>query len=172
MALSRLHHGVLLLVAIAVPVVAGGQSHGKAPKGTMLIRAEDLAWREAPASLLKGARIALVEGDPAKEGPFVARFRFPDGYRVLPHWHPKRERVTVLSGTLYVGMGEKFERDKGMAMPAGTFGSWPEKMAHFGWASGETVIQIHGIGPWEIHYIDPKDDPRNNKDKSKSPDSR
>src|SRR5688572_4918469 len=136
-------------------------AHGEHPatvmKGAELHLPTQLKWQDAPASLPKGAQIALLEGDPAKEGPFVVRFKFPDNYIVAPHTHPKRERVTVLRGTLHVGMGKKFDRKRAFAMPAGAYGSWPENMAHFGWFSGETIIQLHGIGPWAIHYIDPSD---------------
>jgi hypothetical protein len=117
-------------------------------------------WTEAPTSIPPGAKIAVLEGDPSKEGPFVLRLRLPDGYRVPPHTHPKPERVTVLTGMLYIGMGEKFDPKGGYAMPAGTFGTWGAGMAHFAWTKGETVIQLHGIGPWSIHYLNPADDPR------------
>jgi hypothetical protein len=129
-------------------------------KGAELFLAAELKWQDAPASLPRGAKIALLEGDPNKEGLFVMRIKFPDGYRIMPHTHPKRERVTVISGTLHVGMGAKYNEKAGRAMPTGSFGTWPEGMKHFGWATGETVIQLHGIGPWSIQYVNPDDDPR------------
>src|SRR5688572_3278908 len=96
---------VLLTLAI-LPLAAFAQQRHGLMKGAFLYKPDDVKWQDAPPSLLKGAKIALLEGDPAKEGPFVVRFKFPDEYKVLPHVHPKRERVTVLQGTLYVGMGE------------------------------------------------------------------
>ena len=60
-------------------------------------------------------------------------------------------------------MGDKFDTQKGMEMPAGSFGTWPAGMKHFAWAKGETVIQVHGTGPWSIEYVNPDDDPRNKK---------
>jgi quercetin dioxygenase-like cupin family protein len=122
-----------------------------------------LKWEHAPPSLPKGAKVALLEGNPAKPGPFVMRVKLPDGYRVPPHTHPKRERVTVISGTFYIGMGDKFDRAKGKKMSAGTYGSWPAGMKHFAWVKGETVIQLHGDGPWSIKYLNPADDPRNSE---------
>ena len=83
-----------------------------------------------------------------------------DGFRVMPHTHPKDERVTVISGTLYLGMGGKFDEKAGKAMPAGSYGRTGAGMKHFGWARGETVLQLHGEGPWAVEYVDPKDDPR------------
>jgi hypothetical protein len=73
------------------------------------------------------------------------------------------EHVTVVSGTFNLGMGDKFDDKAGQAMPAGTFGFLPPMMKHFAWATGETVIQLHGMGPWEIVYVNPADDPRGAK---------
>jgi hypothetical protein len=123
----------------------------------------EVKWKDGPGSLPAGAKFAVLEGDPAKEGPFVMRLWFPDGYRIPPHWHPKVERVTVLSGTFNLGMGEKFDQSATREMTAGTFGFWPAGMRHFAWAKGETVLQLHGIGPWMITYVNPADDPRNVK---------
>ena len=105
----------------------------------------------------------MLEGDSTKEGPFVMRIRFPDGFRIPPHWHPKVERVTVISGTLNLGMGEKFDQSATREMPAGTYGFWPAGMRHFAWVRGQTVVQLHGTGPWIFTYVNPADDPRNAK---------
>ncbi len=107
--------------------------------------------------------IAVLEGDPTKEGPFVFRVKIPDGYRVPPHMHPKAERVTVISGTFNIGMGDKFDEKATKEMPAGTYGYWEAGMKHFVWAKGETVLQFHGMGPWSIQYVNPDDDPRKTK---------
>lgn len=120
-------------------------------------------WKDGPASLPAGAKLALLEGDPTKEGLFVMRLRLPDGYRIPPHWHPKVERITVISGSFNLGMGEKFDQTSTREMAAGTFGFWQAGMRHYVWAKGETVIQLHGIGPWVISYVNLTDDPRNAK---------
>jgi quercetin dioxygenase-like cupin family protein len=122
-----------------------------------------IEWKEGPAALPPGAKMAALEGDPTKEGPFVVRFQFPAGYRVPPHTHPKTVRVTVISGTLYLAAGESLDRTSAKSVPAGSFGSWPAGMKHAAWSEGETVIQLHGIGPWQINYVNPADDPRNAK---------
>src|SRR5438105_11758726 len=111
---------------------------------------EKVKWKEGPPSLPKGAMIAVLEGDPNKEGPFVFRVKVPDGYRVPVHTHPKPERVTVIAGTFHIGMGDKFEADKTQPMPVGTYGVWPPGMKHFVWVKGETIVQFHGDGPWII----------------------
>jgi quercetin dioxygenase-like cupin family protein len=122
-----------------------------------------IKWVDGPPSLPPGAKFAVLEGDPSKEGAFTMRVRLPDGYRIPPHIHPKVEHVTVISGVFNFGMGEKFDQSASKEMPAGTFGYWPAGMKHFAWARGETVVQLHGIGPWNIEYLNPADDPRKSK---------
>jgi len=122
-----------------------------------------IEWRQGPAALPAGAKMAALEGDPTKEGPFVVRFQFPAGYHIAPHTHPKMERVTVISGTLYLASGEALDRNSAKSLPAGSFGFWPAGMKHTAWSEGETIIQLHGIGPWQINYVNPADDPRNTK---------
>jgi hypothetical protein len=124
---------------------------------------QDLEWLKGPPSLPTGAQIAVLEGDPAKAGPFVFRVKVPDGYRIPPHTHPRPERVTVISGTFFLGMGPSFDPSKARQMPAGTYGTWAAGMKHFVWVKGETVVQFHGDGPWQIHYVNANDDPRNKK---------
>jgi hypothetical protein len=123
----------------------------------------DVKWKDGPGSLPPGAKFAVLEGDPSKEGPFTMRLMFPDGYKIAPHWHPKVERITVISGTFNLGMGDKFDQAATKAMPAGTYGFWPAEMKHFAWTKGETVLQLHGIGPWSLTYVNPADDPRTKK---------
>ena len=128
-----------------------------------LFQPDKIEWKDGPSSLPKGAKIAVLEGDPTKDGPFVFRVKVPDGYRIPVHTHPKAERVTVISGTFNIGMGEKFDAQATQAMPAGTYGHWATGMKHFVWIKGETVVQFHGMGPWSIQYVNPADDPRNQK---------
>ena len=122
-----------------------------------------IEWKAGPAAIPPGAKMAVLEGDPTKEGPFVVRFQFPDAYHIAPHTHPKTERVTVISGNLYLATGEMLDRANAKKLPAGSFGYWPAGMKHTAWSEGETVIQLHGIGPWQINYVNPADDPRNAK---------
>jgi quercetin dioxygenase-like cupin family protein len=128
-----------------------------------IYRAPEIKWQPGPASLPAGAKMAALEGNPTQEGPFTVRFLLPDGYKIPPHTHPKVEHVTVISGTFNLGMGEKFDASAGQEFPAGTFGFWPTGMKHFAWTKGETIIQLHGIGPWAINYINSADDPRTKK---------
>lgn len=92
------------------------------------------------------------------------RIRMPDGYRVPPHRHSKQERVTVISGVLNLGSGDRFDAKKTQALGPGTYSSMPAGMTHFGWMTGETVLQLSTIGPWSITYVDPNDDPRRKRE--------
>jgi quercetin dioxygenase-like cupin family protein len=152
---------VLALAALSLASGVGAQHEEK--KREVMVTPANIKWQDGPPSLPKGARIAVLEGDPSKKGSFVMRAKLPDGYKIAPHTHPKDERVTVISGTLYLGMGAKFDRVEGMALPAGSYARMPAGMKHYGWAKGETIIQINGEGPWSIEYVDPKDDPRKGK---------
>jgi hypothetical protein len=124
---------------------------------------KEMRWQDGPKSLPAGAKMAILEGDPAKEGPFVFRLRLPDGYKVPLHTHPKTERVTVFYGTFNIVMGENGDPKAAKKMPAGSFGHWPAGMKHYVWVEKETEVQFHGIGPWTINYVNPADDPRKQK---------
>jgi quercetin dioxygenase-like cupin family protein len=154
---------VVVLVLLACRLL---QADEHEMKGFKLHSAEKIEWQEGPPSLPNGAKIAVLEGDPTKEGPFVFRVKLPDGYRIPPHTHPKTERVTVISGTFNLGMGETFDAERSMPMPAGTYGYWEAGMKHFVWIKGETVVQFHGLGPWTIQYLNPANDPRNERTKT------
>ncbi len=119
----------------------------------------DIQWVDAPPTIPPGAKMALLEGDPSKAGYFAMRLKFPSGYKLMPHWHPNVERVTVISGTLHMGIGDTFSETGAHAMTAGTYGSMPPKVNHYAWAEGETEVQITTLGPWKLVYVNPADDP-------------
>ena len=125
----------------------------------------DVVWTDGPAAIPPGAKRAILEGDPGKEGYYTQRLKFPEGYKIAPHTHPQGEHVTVLSGSLNMGMGEKFDQSAGQTLPAGSYFTMPAGMQHFVWTTGETVVQLSGIGPQNIVYVNPADDPRNNQKK-------
>jgi quercetin dioxygenase-like cupin family protein len=129
-------------------------------KGHVMVRPDDINWGPAPPSLPAGAQIAVLSGDPGKAGSYVLRAKLPDGYKIPPHWHPTDENVTVLKGTFVAGKGEKFDADAGHDLAAGSFVCMPKGMRHFAWCKGETILQIHGVGPFEIYYVNAADDPR------------
>ena len=130
----------------------------------VIVKPANVKWGPAPPSLPSGAQIAVLAGDPAKAGAtFTIRAKLPDGYQVPPHWHPTDENVTVIQGTFLVGRGEKFDLKTTEELPAGSFMHMPKTMRHFAAAKGETIIQVHGTGPFEVNYVNAADDPRKKK---------
>jgi quercetin dioxygenase-like cupin family protein len=125
---------------------------------------QQVQWGPAPPFVPPGAQMAVLEGDPsASSGDYTIRVKTPDGYVVPPHWHPKRENVTVVSGALALGMGDKFDEKKMTMLPAGSFGYLDPDMHHYAKAKGATVVQIHGTSPLQFNYVNPNDDPSKKK---------
>ena len=161
-AIARTGTGALEQDAGAAQPAAAGAAAAH-PAHHKVFLPDKIDWRDGPPSLPAGAKFVVLEGDPAKPGFFAMRAKLPDGFKVPPHWHPGVERVTVLSGTFHLGAGEKFDKSSAQALPAGSYSSMQPGMKHFGWAQGETVIQIATEGPWGITYVNPADDPRGPK---------
>jgi quercetin dioxygenase-like cupin family protein len=126
----------------------------------IVVTPDAIKWAPAPAILPGGAKLAVLEGDPAKPGSFTMRLSMPAGYRIPPHFHPVTEHVTVIGGTFYVGMGDTFDASKASALPTGTFAALEPGVRHFAFTKGATTIQLHGVGPWSLTYVNPADDPR------------
>lgn len=145
-------------LAVGAGLLTAGQTlaqdeHVVVPEG-------ELDYSAGPPSLPEGAEFAVLWGDPGAAAPFALRLKFPDGYLIPPHSHPRNEVVTVISGTFELGDGEDADREAAEALPAGSFFAFPPGMVHYAYADGETVVQLNSIGPWDIHYVDPADDPR------------
>jgi hypothetical protein len=120
---------------------------------------EGLKWGDGPEVLPKGAKLAVLQGDPMKPGPYVLRLQFPAGYKIAPHSHSKDENVTVMSGTLMLGMGDKPDMKAMKTIKPGEYGSIPAKQNHYAMAKTAAIIQIHGDGPFDISYVNADDDP-------------
>jgi len=148
---------VLGLLVTFASATAGETYRGD---GHMMLTPEQMTWGPV-ASMGEGAEIAFIEGDISESEPFTFRLRMEDGYRILPHVHPAYERVTVLQGTLHFAHGKQFDKEQTHALPVGSVAIMPPGDPMFGYAEGETIIQLHGTGPWGIEYINPEDDPRN-----------
>jgi len=119
-----------------------------------IVHFENLEW----APLIKGCDLASVDGDPNAEGrPFALRLRCADGAEIPAHWHPTDENITVLKGTLLVGVGETFDEAKLQAMNVGNFVSLPKEVRHFTMSKGETIVQIHGVGPFQANWVNPSE---------------
>jgi quercetin dioxygenase-like cupin family protein len=143
------------LTAFAQPVSAQESHHTVVTPG-------EIDFGQGPPSLPEGAQIAVLYGNPGEDGEFVLRLKFPAGYAILPHTHPKDEIVTVISGKLGLAAGDKLDRSAAPLLAAGSFIALPSGMAHFAWAEEETVVQLNGMGPFDITYLKDADDPRIN----------
>jgi ChrR-like protein with cupin domain len=149
---------LLLLVVLAAASVTGLAQAPRAGDHHTVVAPEAIQWK----TLRPGAEIAVISGDMDKAGsPFVLRLRYHVKSRIPPHWHPMDEHLTVLSGTFRLGMGTSGDERATTTMGTGAYGFVASKMAHYGWADAETTIQVHGIGPFVINYVNPADDPKN-----------
>ena len=152
------------LIAVASSALAATTTAKKAhPAAKMpqhgLMTPNDLKWGPAPPVFQAGAEMAVLQGNPGAAGAYTVRLKMPDGYKIMPHWHPTTENVTVISGTFHLGTGATFDDTKGSEMPAGSFGFVGPHMQHFAWTTGETIVQVHGMGPFKLIYVNPADDP-------------
>ena len=120
-----------------------------------------LKWGPPPPSLPPGAQVAVISGDPSKDGPYVVRAKLPPRYTIAPHTHPTDENVTVLAGAFHIAMGDKLDKTKGTRVKAGGFFRAEQGMQHYGWTDYGAIIQVHGMGPFVVNYVNPPDDPRN-----------
>ena len=152
-------HLASLLLGCAAILGAAGPSQAEGMHHTM-VRGDAVQWGPAPPSLPPGAQAAALLGSPAKEGPFVLRLKLPAGFTIPPHRHSKDEFVTVIQGGFAVGSGETMTPASLTLLPAASFVHLPAGMPHFARAEGETIVQINGVGPFDVIYLDPKDDPR------------
>ena len=152
MRLKRVAAGLLVAAALPMGATASDDHHAT-------VQPEALKWT-APAAYAKGAQLAVIKGDPTKEGMYVVRLKVPKGFKIQAHTHPNDENVTVLSGVFHIGTGDKFDEKKGETIKAGGYSYVAKGMTHYAFFPEDTVIQLHGMGPQGITYVNPVDDPR------------
>jgi len=154
----------VIVTAAALLFAAEQSTSPSAAADHHVLKPGDLKWADAPPGLPPGGKMAVLNGDPTQAGAFTVRLKAPAGYKVMPHTHPTAERLTVISGTFKVGMGEKFEEGSMQKMTAGSYIVLPANMAHYAKGAGmDSVVQIDSEGPFQINYVNPSDDPRNAK---------
>ncbi len=155
---------IIRFVSVQVASLAFGLTLAVSPlfaqSTHVLVMADKVQWAPAPPFLPAGAEISVLEGNPSEKGEVTLRLRFPANYNIPPHWHSMTERVTVLSGALHVGMGDKLDRKASQSLEPGGFVSLPAKMHHFAWTASPTVVQISLQGPFDIVYINAAEDPQ------------
>ena len=142
----------------ALASIGSGACWAQAPLH-MMVTPEELNWTEV-GSLPAGAKVAVIEGPLTEAVPFTFRLKLPANYKIPAHWHPAIEHVTVISGTFHMGVGDKLDTSKTVPLTAGSVAIMQVKTTHFAWTKDETIIQVHGMGPWAINYVNPADDPR------------
>jgi anti-sigma factor ChrR (cupin superfamily) len=151
----------LCALAAALAIAGAARSYGQdkqekkdAGDAHKIVHFGDLKW----TPIIKGCDVASVDGDMTAEGtPFVIRIRCSDGSKIPAHWHPTDENVTVLKGTFLVGMGETFDEAKMQTMNVGNFVSMPKEMRHYAMSKGETIVQVHGAGPFKVNWVNPSE---------------
>jgi quercetin dioxygenase-like cupin family protein len=142
--------------AFAADAPAAAKKPGKAE--AFSVNASDIKWDAAPPDLPKGAEMTVLHGDPTKKGVFTARVKMPTGYKIPPHWHSRDEQLTVVAGSFVLHMGDTMDAPATTLAAVG-FHFLPAKSHHAAEASEETIVQIDGMGPFDIHYLNPADNP-------------
>jgi hypothetical protein len=150
----------LIALPLALALTLLGASTGSAQMaGHTMVAPGDLKWTDVP-SLPAGAKLAVIQGPLNEAVPFTMRIKLPANYQIPAHWHPAIEHVTVMSGTFNIGMGDKLDRSTTKPLASGSVAIMQPKTNHFVWTDQETIVQVHGVGPWAITYVNPADDPR------------
>jgi quercetin dioxygenase-like cupin family protein len=160
--------GSTLFAADETPMKPKPMAHKTASGEKMAMATPDeMKWGDAPPIFSPGAKLAVLEGNPFGSGYYTVALKMPDGYKIMPHWHPRTERVTVISGEFHAGMGDKLDEAGSKTFPVGSFISIPPNMHHFAWTKGETVVQVSGPAPFKLTYVNPADDPSGMQGKKK-----
>jgi quercetin dioxygenase-like cupin family protein len=149
-----------VVLALSTVLVVGQEKEAKEKSSDAakpkILSAAEMQWQEGPPSLPAGAQMVVLDGDPGKKGSFTFRLKMPAGYKIPPHTHPTAERVTVISGAVHLGIGEKFDESAGRELKPGDFAVIPAGVPHFAWSPGEAVVQIHSEGPFQRTFVESK----------------
>ena len=156
---------IVAVLALGSPLLYAQSSPPPKPQAAATAKpkaaaAPALHWGPAPAVFPKGAQMAVVSGDPGKEGQFVIQLSMPDGYKIPPHFHPTDENVEVKKGTFMVGMGDKFDAASTKPMAVGAKSTVPAQMHHFAMAKVATTVSVSAMGPFAMTYVNPADNPQ------------
>ena len=151
----------LAAVAQTTPRTPTVSSHA----GHVAVLPDALRWVPMSTDLMEGTpafalavppQVSLLEGDPSQAGaPFTLRIRLAAGTRVPPHWHPTEEHITVLQGRFSLGTGDEYNEASLQELPTGSYASMPKGMTHFALATGDTIVQVHGVGPFKSDWVTP-----------------
>ncbi len=146
-----------VLAVLAAMLLLGSLA---AAQGHVMQNLPAATWGPAPPMLPPGAQIAVLSGNPMQAVPYTIRLKFPANYAIPAHSHPGDENVTVVSGQLFMGMGQKLDKASATGLGVGGYALMPANANHFAYTTGETTILLYGVGPVEFKYVNPSDDPR------------
>lgn len=154
----------LLAALLATFMLIAGAMEAEAQtmpgEGHVVVMRQNSVWQPGPPMLPPGAETMVLYGNPTQEGEFTMRLRLPAGYAVPPHTHPRLESVTIIEGTINLGMGDALQPERTRALDEGSFFAMPPGMTHYAFTDTGAVIQLNGTGPWDVIYVNPLDDPR------------
>ena len=155
----------VLLSLSAAAQTKPGSTAPSVQKAHIAVRPDAVRWTPMSSDLMEGTpafaltvppQVSLLEGDPAQAGsPFTLRIKLAAGTRVPPHWHPTAEHITVLQGRFSLGMGDEYNEASLQELPTGSYASMPKGMTHFALATGDTIVQVHGVGPFKSVWVSP-----------------
>jgi quercetin dioxygenase-like cupin family protein len=126
------HRIIALIMAVGMGLMAWSFAQAQEVEH-ILLKPGDIKWSDAPPSMPPGAQVAVIEGDLKKAEPFTFRLKLPANYKIAPHTHPTIEHVTVLSGTFYMGAGDKLDKEKAVALTPGSFAVFQPGHSMFAW---------------------------------------
>ena len=144
---------------MALGIVCGIAYGQQAKSAHVAVAPSDIKWGDPPPVFEKGASFAVIAGDPSKPGLYAVRLKMPAGYKIMPHWHPTDEHVTVISGSFSAGMGEKWDQAGMKTLPQGGYAVMPADVRHYAMAATDAIVQVDGMGPFALTYVNPADDP-------------
>jgi quercetin dioxygenase-like cupin family protein len=154
MTLTTIRFAIAFALCLLVPAAQAQAQHGDQH---IMLDPSELVWNDLPS--LPGVKISVVEGPLNQPVPIMFRLKFPPNFKVAPHWHPGIEHITIISGTLHMGLGSVFDASKTRALKAGAISIMQPGTHHYVWTDEETIAQVHSIGPWSVNYVNPADDP-------------
>jgi hypothetical protein len=158
--IMKVSRAAVLMFGSFATIVAMGVGIG-AQASHVMVTLGEAQWSPAPPMLPAGAQIAVLSGDPTKPANYAIRLKFPANYTIPAPSHPTNENVTVVSGDLFLGMGNAVDKTSAKALGVGGFGLLPAGMNHFAFTKQETTIVLFGQGPVDFKYVNAADDPRN-----------
>lgn len=153
--------GVILVYVFSTNTLSFGQMSNM--DNHLMVVPDALKWMEGPPFFQPGMKLAVIEGDPSGNGHYTIRGKFPKNFKIMPHFHPTDEHVTVIKGKFYMGIGDKMNEATATELPLGGYANMHAGTHHYAFTKKPCIVQVHGVGPFAITYLNPADDPRNKK---------